>query len=65
MFMCYPIENWLGVVEWFGLMIVLGVFVFCLSAYLSNKYINKKDKLYKVKLYKVKNKKKQWFYDVA
>lgn len=66
MFYGYPISQWVSVAEWFGLMIALGVFVFCSSAYLSNWMIQEevnKNKLYQVK--KNKNKKKQWFYDVA
>lgn len=66
MFLGYSLENWLELGEWYGLMIALGAFIFCMSAYLSNLMLKEevnKDKLYKVK--NNKNKKKQWFYDVA
>ena len=66
MFMGYLISQWVSVVEWFGIMVVLGVFVFCLSAYLSNWMLKeelKQNKLYKLK--KNKKKKKQIFFDVA
>jgi hypothetical protein len=58
----YPISQWVGVAEWFGLMIILGVFVFCLSVYLTNTYF-KENKIYTSK--KKSAKEKKWFYDVA
>jgi cytochrome oxidase assembly protein ShyY1 len=66
MFYKYSINQLLGVVEWFALLIALGVFVFCISVHLSNWML--KEEVNKNKLYHVKhkkNKKKQVFFDVA
>lgn len=62
MFYGYSIDRWIGVIEWFGIISILGLFVFFLSAYLTNKYSNT-NKIYRIK--KKTTKKKQWFYDVA
>jgi hypothetical protein len=60
----YPISQWESVLEWFSLMIVIGVFVFCISSYLGNKIMKKE--LNKNKIYETRtNKKKQIFFDVA
>ena len=66
MFMNGTVGQWLELGEYCLIMIALGVFVACISMYLSNWMLKeevRKDKLYQVK--KNKNKKKQVFFDVA
>lgn len=63
MFMNVTISQWVSVAEWFGIIVVLGVFVCCTSFYLSNRML--KEEIKKNKLYQVNNNKKQIFHDVA
>lgn len=45
MFMNYPISQWLGVIEWFGIILVLSIFIGALSCILANKTLHKKRKV--------------------
>ena len=61
MFYGYPISQWLGVVEWFAMMIVLFIGTVAVSCILTNKFLHKD----KRKNNRIKNKKKSYFIDVA
>ena len=61
MFYGYPISQWLGVVEWFIIMIFLGIGTFTVSCILTNKMLHKK----KRRITRKKIEKKSWFIDVA
>jgi len=61
MFMGGTIEQWIQLGLWFILMIFLGIGTFALSCILTNRMLNKKRK----NNFKIKNKKKNYFIDVA
>lgn len=63
MFMGGTIEQWIGVLEWLVLIIVLGIGTVIVSCILTNKVLhkNKRKKKFKYK----KTEKKSYFVDVA
>jgi uncharacterized membrane-anchored protein YhcB (DUF1043 family) len=60
--MNYPLSNWIGLLEYCGIVLVLSIFIGAVSCILVNKILHKKRKNnYKAK----KTEKKSYFIDVA